>query len=135
MGLTEEENRRYSRHIQLSEVGEEGQLKLKKSSVLVIGAGGLGCPVLLYLTAAGIGHLGIVDFDTVEESNLQRQVLFDTDDVGLSKAEVAKEKLSKKNPLIKISTHPFKLTNQNAVSLFSDYDIIIDGTDNSLQGI
>ncbi|MCB9223163.1 MAG: ThiF family adenylyltransferase [Crocinitomicaceae bacterium] len=128
--LTEEEYRRYSRHIQLSELGLEGQEKLKHSSVLVIGAGGLGCPILLYLSAAGVGHIGIIDFDVVEESNLQRQILFDTNDLNRKKAEVVKEKLCKKNPFIEVSIYAFELTNKNALSLFSEYDIIIDGTDN-----
>mgnify|MGYP001059603943 CR=1 FL=1 len=94
--LSEQDNIRYSRHLLLDEIGVTGQEKLKKSKVLIVGAGGLGCPVLLYLAAAGVGTIGIIDFDIIEESNLQRQILFDTDDIGKRKAQVAKEKLSKK---------------------------------------
>ena len=130
MKLTTEEKYRYSRQILLSEVGEEGQLKLKKSKVLVIGAGGLGCPILLYLVALGVGNIGIVDFDTVEQSNLQRQVLFSDSDVGRSKAIVAKEKLENQNPLVSIKAFDEALTNNNAIDLFNQYDIIVDGTDN-----
>lgn len=121
---------RYSRHILLPEIGEEGQLKLSQAKVLVIGAGGLGCPALQYLTAAGIGTLGIIDFDTVEESNLQRQILFGTASLGKNKALAAKERLHDLNPLITINTYPYKLTVKNALTLFADYDIIVDGTDN-----
>lgn len=130
MKLTTEEKYRYSRQILLSEVGEEGQLKLKKSKVLVIGAGGLGCPILLYLVALGVGNIGIVDFDTVEQSNLQRQVLFSDSDVGRSKAIVAKEKLENQNPVVSIKAFDEALTNNNAIDLFNQYDIIVDGTDN-----
>lgn len=128
--LSEKEIARYSRHLLLPEIGREGQEKLKNSKVLVIGAGGLGCPVLMYLTAAGIGKIGIVDFDTVDESNLQRQVLYDSIDIGKSKSEVAKHKLSKQNPLIEIESINSKLTTQNALEIFSGYTIIVDGTDN-----
>lgn len=121
---------RYSRHLLLDEVGLAGQEKLKQSKVLVIGAGGLGCPVLLYLAAAGVGTIGIIDYDTVDESNLQRQILFDTSDIGNSKALVAKEKLNSKNPLITVVAYNQKLTNVNAIQLFNNFDIIIDGTDN-----
>jgi molybdopterin/thiamine biosynthesis adenylyltransferase/rhodanese-related sulfurtransferase len=114
----------------LSEIGEPGQEKLKNSKVLVIGAGGLGCPVLMYLAAAGVGKIGIVDFDRVEESNLQRQVLFDVSDVGKFKADLAAQKLLRQNPLIEIISIPEKLTVQNALEIFSGYDIIVDGTDN-----
>ena len=130
MGLNQKEYQRYSRHLLLDKVGEEGQLKLKSANVLVIGAGGLGCPVLMYLAAAGVGHIGIIDFDAIDVSNLQRQVLFDTNDVGKSKAFTAKQKLESQNPLIKITAFNYALTNQNAIRLFSDYDIIVDGTDN-----
>ncbi len=121
---------RYSRHILLSEIGQSGQDKLSKAKVLVIGAGGLGCPVLQYLTAAGIGTIGIVDFDVVEESNLQRQVLFGASSLGQNKALAAKERLSDLNDSITINAYPYRLTHQNALSLFADYDIIVDGSDN-----
>lgn len=128
--LTEKEISRYSRHLLLPEIGTKGQEKLKKAKVLVIGAGGLGCPVLMYLAAAGVGKIGIVDFDTVDETNLQRQVLYDVNDTGKSKAEVSQQKLSRQNPLIEILGINAKLTTQNALELFSNYDIIVDGTDN-----
>jgi len=127
--LTEQEISRYSRHLLLSEIGIAGQEKLKAAKVLVIGAGGLGCPVLMYLSAAGVGKIGIVDFDTVDETNLQRQVLYDATDVGRSKAEAAKQKLSKQNLLIEIKSIHNKLSTENALELFSEYDIIVDGTD------
>ena len=121
---------RYSRHIILSEIGQEGQDKLSKAKVLVIGAGGLGCPVLQYLTAAGIGTLGIMDFDVVEMSNLQRQVLFGTSSLGENKAEAAKKRLEDLNDSISIIAYPEKLTHKNAINLFNQYDIIVDGSDN-----
>ena len=121
---------RYSRHIVLSEVGQKGQEKLSKAKVLVVGAGGLGCPVLQYLVAAGIGTLGIIDFDVVEESNLQRQILFGTSSLGMNKAMAAKIRLEDLNPTITIKAYPEKLTSNNALGLFSGYDIIVDGTDN-----
>ncbi|MDD7887294.1 HesA/MoeB/ThiF family protein [Flavivirga sp. 57AJ16] len=121
---------RYNRHIILSEIGQEGQDKLSKAKVLVIGAGGLGCPVLQYLTAAGIGHIGIVDFDVVEISNLQRQVLFGTASLGENKAEAAKKRLEDLNGSISIMAYPEKLTHKNAMALFNQYDIIVDGSDN-----
>ena len=130
MPLSNEEKNRYSRHILLNEVKEEGQLKLKKAKVLVIGAGGLGSPILLYLSAAGVGTIGIIDFDIIEESNLQRQVLFNSSDVGRSKSLTAKEKLEEKNPFIKAIAYDKKLTPNNAISIFKQYDIIVDGTDN-----
>src|ERR1035437_5043815 len=105
MKLNTEEIKRYARHLILPEIGIEGQQKLKQAKVLVIGAGGLGCPVLQYLIAAGVGTIGIVDFDRVEESNLQRQILYSTGDIGKYKVEVAKEKLSKQNPFVKIITY------------------------------
>jgi sulfur-carrier protein adenylyltransferase/sulfurtransferase len=128
--MTNEELKRYARHIILSEIGLEGQQKLKQAKVLVIGAGGLGCPVLQYLTAAGIGTIGIVDFDKVDESNLQRQVLYSTEDVGKPKAQIAKEKLSKQNPYINIIAHLAQLTAANALEIVSLYDIVVDGSDN-----
>lgn len=121
---------RYSRHIVLSEIGPEGQNKLSLAKVLVIGAGGLGCPALQYLTAAGIGTLGIIDFDVVEESNLQRQILFGTSSIGENKALVAKERLEDLNPTITINAYPEKLTPENALDHFQGYDIIVDGSDN-----
>lgn len=121
---------RYSRHIILSEIGPEGQNKLLRAKVLVIGAGGLGCPALQYLAAAGIGQLGIIDFDVVEESNLHRQILFGTSSLGVNKALAAKERLEDLNPTIAINAYPFKLTVENALELFSGYDVILDGSDN-----
>ena len=130
MELTAEEKYRYSRHLLLEEVGLQGQEKLKKAKVLVVGAGGLGCPVLLYLAAAGVGTIGVIDFDTIDVSNLQRQILFSTDDLGRSKAKVAKEKLNSNNPFIEVISYNEQLTNENALDLFSKFDIIVDGTDN-----
>jgi len=121
---------RYSRHIILSGVGPEGQNNISNAKVLVVGAGGLGCPILQYLTAAGVGILGVIDFDVVEESNLQRQVLFGTSSLGINKAFAAKERLEDLNPTINIQAHTQTLTPQNALVLFKNYDIIVDGTDN-----
>ncbi|HMK19013.1 MAG TPA: HesA/MoeB/ThiF family protein [Chitinophagaceae bacterium] len=121
---------RYHRQIILPEFGEKGQQKLLKAKVLVIGAGGLGCPALQYLTAAGIGTIGIVDDDTVALNNLHRQVLYSVNDIGLSKAERAAKILQELNPEIKIIAYNERLQNQNALMLFDEYDIIIDGTDN-----
>ncbi len=121
---------RYNRHIILSEIGQQGQDKLSKAKVLVIGAGGLGCPVLQYLAAAGIGTLGIMDFDVVSESNLQRQVLFGTSTLGINKAHAAKERLEDLNNTITINAYTQKLIHKNALELFRNYDIIVDGTDN-----
>jgi sulfur-carrier protein adenylyltransferase/sulfurtransferase len=128
--LNEKEIVHYSRHILLSEIGRVGQEKLKNARVLVVGAGGLGCPVLMYLTAAGVGKIGIVDFDKVDETNLQRQVLFDVSDIGKQKARIAREKLVQQNPHIEILDINLKLSTANALYLFSDYTIIVDGTDN-----
>jgi sulfur-carrier protein adenylyltransferase/sulfurtransferase len=128
--LNEKEIVRYSRHILLSEIGRVGQEKLKNARVLVVGAGGLGCPVLMYLTAAGVGKIGIIDFDKVDETNLQRQVLFDVRDIGKQKASIAREKLVQQNPHIEILDVNLKLATANALYLFSDYDVIVDGTDN-----
>ncbi len=128
--ITQEEKKRYSRHILLSEIGYEGQLKLKNSKVLVVGAGGLGCPVLQYLVAAGVGHIGIVDFDIVDESNLQRQILFNQSHIGINKAIVAKNQLEIINPFVEIIAFPFKLNKNNVIALFEKYDLIVDGTDN-----
>ena len=128
--LSSEEINRYSRHLILPEVGPKGQEALKASSVLCIGAGGLGCPLLLYLAAAGVGRIGIVDFDVVDDSNLQRQVLYGVSNVGQSKAQVAKQKLLDLNPFIKVDVHEVRLTSENALDLFKGYDVIADGTDN-----
>jgi len=128
--LTNEEILRYSRHLIMPEVGMEGQLKLKAARVLLIGTGGLGAPLGLYLTAAGVGHIGLVDFDVVDFTNLQRQVTFGTSDVGKPKTEAAKARLSNLNPDVQIATYETKLSSQNALELFKDYDIIVDGTDN-----
>jgi len=128
--LSKEEIQRYSRHLIMPEVGMDGQLKLKRARVLMIGTGGLGAPLGLYLAAAGVGHLGLVDFDVVDNSNLQRQVTFTTADVGKSKAEAAKARLSALNPAIEIQSFDTRLTSDNALELFKDYDIVVDGTDN-----
>ncbi len=130
MQLSKSELKRYNRHIIMPEIGIKGQQKLKNAKVLVVGAGGLGCPVLQYLSAAGVGTIGICDFDFVDESNLQRQILFDTTDIGKSKAAVAKQKLTKQNPYVNFIVHDFKLDKSNALSLFRQYDIIVDGSDN-----
>jgi len=128
--FSHEEIERYSRHLIMPEVAMEGQSKLKTTSVLMIGAGGLGAPLGMYLAAAGIGRLGVVDFDVVEHSNLQRQVSFGVKDVGRSKLEAVNERLSDINPHIQIEPHETRLTSSNALELFRDYDIIVDGTDN-----
>jgi sulfur-carrier protein adenylyltransferase/sulfurtransferase len=128
--LTNDEVQRYSRHLIMPEVGVEGQLKLKAGSVLCIGAGGLGSPAALYLAAAGVGRIGIVDFDVVDFSNLQRQIIHGTPDVGRSKLASAKDRLHALNPLITIDTYETALSSKNALDLFKPYDIILDGTDN-----
>src|SRR5215471_7945570 len=128
--LSKEEILRYSRHLIMPEVGMEGQLKLKNAKVLLIGTGGLGAPLGLYLAAAGIGKLGLVDFDRVDFTNLQRQVTFGTRDVGKPKAAAAQTRLSDLNPDIQVETFETKLTSENALELFQDFDIIVDGTDN-----
>src|SRR3984893_11499071 len=128
--LTNDEVKRYSRHLIMPEVGVEGQLKLKAGSVLCIGAGGLGSPAALYLAAAGVGRIGIVDFDVVDYSNLQRQVIHSTPDVGRSKLASAKDRLHALNPLITIDTYETALSSKNALDLFKPYDVILDGTDN-----
>lgn len=121
---------RYNRHIILSEIGQAGQDKISNAKVLVVGAGGLGCPVLQYLTGAGIGTIGIIDFDVVELSNLQRQVLFGTSSLGQNKAIAAKKRLEDLNDTLSIIAYPEKLTHKNALDLFNNYDIIVDGSDN-----
>lgn len=123
-------NERYIRHIQLEEVGNEGQQKLGNAKVLVVGAGGLGCPILQYLATSGIGTLGIVDFDTVSVSNLHRQILYTANDVGKSKALVAQEQLQHLNPDINVEAYPTALTVENCLDILKPYDIIVDGTDN-----
>jgi adenylyltransferase/sulfurtransferase len=128
--LTNEEVKRYSRHLIMPEVGVEGQRKLKAAKVLCIGAGGLGSPVAMYLTAAGVGRLGLVDFDVVDYSNLQRQILHTTQDVGRPKLVSAKDKLTALNPDVDIQLHEIALSSQNALRLFEQYDIVVDGTDN-----
>jgi adenylyltransferase/sulfurtransferase len=128
--LSNEEILRYSRHLIMPEVGMEGQLKLKRARVLLVGTGGLGAPLGLYLAAAGVGTLGIVDFDKVDFTNLQRQVAFGTTDVGRPKIEAAAERLGNLNPEIQIKSYETQLTSENALEIFRDYDIIVDGTDN-----
>jgi len=128
--LTNEQILRYSRHLILPEVGMAGQKKLRAASVLIIGAGGLGCPIALYLTAAGVGRLGLVDFDVVDRTNLQRQILYGESVVGVPKVEAAAERLRDLNPDVEIETYPVRLTSENALQIMGDYDIIIDGTDN-----
>ncbi len=128
--LSKQEILRYSRHLIMPEVGMEGQLKLKQAKVLLVGAGGLGAPLGLYLAAAGVGQLGLVDFDVVDFTNLQRQVTFSTSDVGRPKLEAAKERLAGLNPEIRIATYGTKLTSENALEVLREYDIVVDGTDN-----
>ena len=128
--LSKEELLRYSRHIIIPEFGLEGQQKLKTSSVLVVGTGGLGSPLLLYLVAAGVGKIGIIDFDILDETNLQRQVLFNREDVGKPKAEVAMEKLAKLNQHIELVAYNEELTSDNALDIIREYDVVADGTDN-----
>ncbi len=130
MEFTENQIKRYSRHIILREVGGKGQKKLLDAKVLVIGAGGLGSPAAFYLAAAGVGTLGILDFDTVDLSNLQRQILHKTDDVGRPKVASAQETLNALNPDVRVTTHNDKLTSENAFDILGAYDIIVDGCDN-----
>ncbi|AHH94381.1 adenylyltransferase/sulfurtransferase MoeZ [Kutzneria viridogrisea] len=128
--LTKEEVARYSRHLIIPDVGVDGQKRLKNAKVLVVGAGGLGSPALLYLAAAGVGTLGIVEFDVVDESNLQRQVLHGQSDVGRPKAESARDAVAEINPFVKVNLHQLRLDSSNALDVFADYDLILDGTDN-----
>ncbi|SFC19757.1 adenylyltransferase and sulfurtransferase [Flexibacter flexilis DSM 6793] len=128
--FSKEEYARYNRHIIIPDFGLEAQKKLKAAKVLVIGSGGLGSPLLLYLAAAGVGNIGIVDFDTVDDSNLQRQVLFGTEDIGKPKAEAAQKRLQSLNPYINIEIYKTQLTSQNTLELISQYDVVADGTDN-----
>ena len=128
--LNKEELRRYARHLNLPNFGVEAQLKLKNAKVLVIGAGGLGSPLLQYLAAAGVGHIGIVEFDVVDESNLQRQILYKTSDLGKPKALAAKKRLEELNPLIHIEVFQETFSRDNALELIKGFDIVADGTDN-----
>ena len=128
--LTVDEVRRYSRHLIIPDVAMAGQQRLMNAKVLCVGAGGLGSPALMYLAAAGVGTIGIVEFDTVDESNLQRQIIHGQSDIGKSKAQSAKEKISEINPYVKVITHELRLDNSNVKEIFSQYDIIVDGTDN-----
>ncbi|PYE14310.1 adenylyltransferase/sulfurtransferase [Williamsia limnetica] len=128
--LTRDEVARYSRHLIIPDIGVDGQKRLKNAKVLVIGAGGLGSPTLLYLAAAGVGTIGIVEFDEVDESNLQRQVIHGHSDIGRPKADSARDSILEINPLVTVHTHKFRLDNDNAIELFRQYDLIVDGTDN-----
>ncbi|WP_207429794.1 HesA/MoeB/ThiF family protein [Pedobacter sp. SYSU D00535] len=128
--LSKEESKRYSRQIILSDIGLEGQQKLKAAKVLVVGAGGLGCPVLQYLTAAGVGTIGIIDHDVVDETNLHRQILYSVADVGKSKAETAATKLLALNPYVAVRPFAVRLTSENATVIFEAFDLIVDGSDN-----
>ena len=128
--LSRDEILRYSRHLLIPEVGLEGQRKLKSSSALIIGTGGLGSPVALYLAAAGIGRIGLVDYDIVDSSNLQRQVIHGTSTVGKLKVESARDRLTDLNPDIQVDIYNEPFTSENALRIAKDYDIIIDGTDN-----
>ncbi len=128
--LTNEEIARYSRHLILPEFGMTGQRRLKQGSVLLIGSGGLGSPLALYLAAAGVGHIGLVDFDVVDESNLQRQIVHGTGTVGVAKTESARRRLKDLNPHIEITTYETQITSENALDLLRDYDVVVDGTDN-----
>ncbi len=129
-GLTSEQLTRYSRHILLQEVGAEGQVKLLQAKVLLVGAGGLGCPIGLYLAAAGVGTLGIIDDDRVDLTNLQRQILHRTSDIGRLKVESAKDAIARTNPDVRVMPYAERLTSENAMQIFKDYDIIVDGSDN-----
>ncbi|HEY1571241.1 MAG TPA: adenylyltransferase/sulfurtransferase MoeZ [Pseudonocardiaceae bacterium] len=128
--LTKEEVQRYSRHLIIPDVGMDGQKRLKNAKVLVVGAGGLGSPALLYLAAAGVGTLGVIDFDVVDESNLQRQIIHGQSDVGRPKAESARDSIAEINPFVKVNLHQVHLSSENALDIFRDYDLIVDGTDN-----
>jgi len=128
--LRPEQFERYRRHLSLPEFGVEGQRRLLEGSVLLIGAGGLGCPLAQYLAAAGVGRLGLVDFDVVDLSNLQRQVLYGTADVGRPKVEVARERIAAMNPDVALAIHQERLSSENASAIFDGYDVVVDGTDN-----
>ncbi|MGC8834867.1 MAG: molybdopterin-synthase adenylyltransferase MoeB, partial [Armatimonadota bacterium] len=128
--LSKDEILRYSRHLIMPEVGLEGQKRLKSASVLLVGAGGLGSPAAMYLAAAGVGRIGIVDYDVVDFTNLQRQILYSTPEVGLPKLECARRRLEALNPNVRIDLHETKLSSENALDILRDYDVVIDGTDN-----
>lgn len=128
--LNKQEGQRYFKQILLKEFGLNAQIELKKARVAVVGAGGLGCPVLLYLNAVGVGTIGIIDFDVVDVTNLHRQVLYTPDDVGKKKAEIARQKLSAQNPFTQFVVHDVLLNEENAESVLLDYDVIVDGCDN-----
>ncbi len=128
--FSNEEWARYSRHLILPEFGLEGQKKLKSAKVLIVGAGGLGSPLLMYLAAAGVGKIGIVDFDVLDLSNLQRQVIFDIQHIGMSKAEMARKRIQGLNPNVEVQVYKEKLDSQNAMAIIADYDVVADGTDN-----
>ncbi len=128
--LSVDEVRRYSRHLIIPDVGMTGQKRLRNAKVLCVGAGGLGSPALMYLAAAGVGTLGIVEFDVVDESNLQRQIIHGTSDVGRPKSESARDRVREINPLIDVIVHDERLDNSNVMEIFSRYDLIVDGTDN-----
>src|SRR5207237_8134478 len=130
MELSNDEIRRYSRHLILPEVGLGGQKKICSASVLCIGAGGLGSPIAMYLAAAGVGHLGILDFDTVDFSNLQRQIIHGTSDVGRPKTHSARETIARINPNVEIALHETRISSENALDIIRPYDIVVDGTDN-----
>ena len=128
--LSQEEILRYSRHLIVPEIGLAGQKRLKQSRVLLVGAGGLGSPLGLYLAAAGVGHLGIIDFDVVDFTNLQRQLLHGTKDVGRPKLDSARDRIADINPGVVVEPHETRLTSENALEIMQDYDVIVDGTDN-----
>ncbi len=128
--LTPDQFERYRRHLSLPELGVDGQRALLSARVLLIGAGGLGCPLAQYLAAAGLGTLGLVDFDVVDASNLQRQVLYGSADVGRLKVEVARERIQAMNPDVAVETYPTQLSSANAMEMLGGYDVIVDGTDN-----
>jgi adenylyltransferase/sulfurtransferase len=130
VALSKDEVLRYSRHLIMPEVGMEGQLKLKQAKVLLIGAGGLGSPLALYLAAAGVGRMGMVDFDVVDFTNLQRQIVHGTSDVGRSKLDSAADTIREINPYVELVPHQARLSSDNALDIFADYDIVADGTDN-----
>ncbi|MBA2688045.1 MAG: molybdopterin-synthase adenylyltransferase MoeB [Gemmatimonadaceae bacterium] len=130
VGLSSDELRRYSRHLLLQNVGEEGQLKLKNARVLLIGAGGLGSPAAMYLAAAGVGTLGIVDADRVDETNLQRQILHGSSDIGRPKTDSARDTIGEINPLTAVQLYPERITSENALAIAMDYDLLVDGSDN-----